>query len=77
MSDIIDKIMAELESDPLIQVKSLNLVVDTRGFLNRRKVLSVFGTAETSGEKDRALKIVQKQAGEKYEVADKIVVIGE
>jgi hypothetical protein len=77
MSDIIDKIMAELESDPMIHAKSLNLVLGSRGFLSRRKILNVFGMAETSGEKDRALKIVQRQAGDNYDIADKIVVIGE
>ncbi len=75
--DIVDKIMGELESDPAIHVKSLNLVVGTKGFLRRRKILEVLGTAESPTEKDRALQIVQRQAGDGYDVEDKIVVIGD
>jgi len=76
MADIVDKIMAEFESDPLISAKSLNLVVGSTGFLRRRKTLEVLGTTESSAEKDRAMEIVQRQAGDGYEVQDKIVVIG-
>jgi len=76
MADIVDKIMAELESDPMIQAKSLNLVVGAKGFLKRRKTLDVFGTAESPAEKARAMAIVHRQAGDNYDVADKIVVIG-
>jgi hypothetical protein len=77
MEDIIDKIMAEFESDPTIHTKSLNLVLTSKGFLKRRKILNVYGTTESAAEKDRAMKIVQRQAGDNYDVADKIVVIGE
>ncbi|HUI69856.1 MAG TPA: hypothetical protein VL354_05000 [Spirochaetia bacterium] len=76
MGDIVDKIMAEFESDPMIHAKSLNIVLGSKGFLRRRKVLNVFGTAESAAEKDRAVRIVQRQAGDGYDVADKVVVIG-
>ena len=76
MGDIVDKIMAEFESDPMIHAKTLNIVLGSKGFLGRRKVLNVFGTAESAAEKERAVKIVQRQAGDGYDVADKIVVIG-
>ena len=77
MPDIVDKIMAEFESDPLIHAKSLNLVVASKGFMKKRKILNVYGTTESATEKERAMKIVQRQAGDNYDVADKIVVIGE
>jgi hypothetical protein len=76
MAEITDKIMAELESDPLIHAKSLNLVVGSKGFLKRRKTLSVFGTTESAAEKDKAMTIVRRQAGDNYDVEDKIVVVG-
>jgi len=76
MVDVIDKIMAELESDPMIHAKSLNLVVGSKGFLKRRKTLEVLGTTESTSEKERAIRIVQRQAGDSYDVEDKIVVIG-
>ncbi len=77
MGDIVDKIMAEFESDPLIHTKSLNLVVASKGFLKKRKILNVYGTTESATEKERAIKIVQRQAGDSYDVEDKVVVIGE
>ncbi len=77
MGDIVDKIMAEFESDPMIHAKSLNIVPGSKGFLQRRKTLNVYGTAESPAEKDRAVTIVQRQAGNVYEVVDKIVVLGE
>jgi len=77
MVDIVDKIMAEFESDPLIHAKSLNLVVGSKGFLRRRKILEVLGTTESAAEKERAIKIVQRQAGDGYDVEDRLVVVGE
>ena len=77
MADIVDKIMAEFESDPLIHAKSLNLIVGSKGFLKRRKTLEVLGTTESAAEKERAIKIVQRQAGDVYDVEDKVVVVGE
>jgi len=77
MTDIRDAIMAEFESDPTINAKSLNLVVASSGFLKRRKILNVYGTTESKVEKERAMSIVQRQAGDTYDVEDKIVVIGE
>lgn len=75
--DIVDKIMAEFESDPTIDAKSLNLVLTSKGFLKRRKILNVYGTTESENEKEKAMKIVQRQAGDNYDIADKIVVVGE
>ena len=77
MADIVDKIMAEFETDPLIHAKSLNLVVGSKGFLRRRKTLEVLGTTESTAEKERAIKIVQRQVGDGYDVEDKVVVVGE
>ena len=76
MADIVDKIMAEFESDPTFHAKGLNLVIASKGFLKRRRILNVYGTAESTLEKDRALQIVHRQAGDSYDVEDKVVVIG-
>ena len=77
MVDIVDKIMAEFESDPIIHAKSLKLAVVPRGFLRCRKVMNVYGKAESAREKERALEIVHRQVGDDYEVANRIVVTGE
>ena len=76
MEDLIDKIMAEFESDPTIYAKSLNVVASSKGFLKKRRILHIYGTVESAAEKERAMKIVQRQAGDNYDVEDKIVVVG-
>ena len=70
MEDIVDKIVAELESDPTIIAKSLNLVMTSQGFLKRRRILNVHGTVGSATERDRAITIVQRQAGNNYLAID-------
>ena len=43
MADIVDKIMAKCESDPTIHAKSLNLVIASKGFLKKRRILNANG----------------------------------
>ncbi|MGO9309101.1 MAG: hypothetical protein ACLQDL_08770 [Spirochaetia bacterium] len=76
MENLVDKIMAEFESDPTIHAKSLNVVASSKGFLKRKKILAIHGAVESPTEKERAVKIVQRQAGDNYDVEDKIVVTG-
>ena len=72
---IVDKIMSEIEADLTIDAKEINLVITSKGFLKRRKILSVFGEVQSAAEKKRVLEIVNKQAGNTFDVADKIVVL--
>jgi hypothetical protein len=74
MSDIVEKIMAEFESDPTINAKNLNLLLTSRGIIKRRQTLNVFGSVGSTAEKDKIVRIVNRQAGTRYDVADKIVV---
>ena len=74
MADIIDKIMAEIESDPTINAKEVSLDMTSKGFLKRRKTLNVHGTVKSTAEKDRVMKIVQREAGDNYDVTDKLAV---
>ena len=74
MADIIEKIIKQIESDPTINAKEVCLDVTSKGFLRRRKTLNVHGTAASSAEKDRVMKIVQREAGDNYDVSDRLAV---
>jgi hypothetical protein len=66
--------MAEIESDPTFNAKDISLDMTSKGFLKRRKTLNVHGTVASTAEKDRLMKIVQREAGDNYDVSDKVVV---
>jgi hypothetical protein len=74
MADIIDRIMAALESDPTIDAREISLDISSKGFLKRRKLLNVNGMVKSTAEKARVVGIVQRQAGDNYDVTDKLVV---
>ncbi len=74
MADIINKIMAEIESDPTTNAKGISLDVTSKGFLKRRKTLSVHGSVKSTVEKDRVMKIIQREAGDNYDIEDKLAV---
>ena len=74
MTDLTDTIMSEMESDPEIDTKSISLAVQSQGLFKKRKVLRVNGIVDSCREKDRILQIVRKQAGDRYEIANELVV---
>lgn len=74
MVDIIAKIMAEIESDPTVNAKDISLEMTSKGFLKRRKILNVHGSVKSTAEKDRVMKIVQREAGDNYDIADKLAI---
>jgi len=73
--EIVDTIMSEIEADPTIDAKEVNIVTTSKGFLKRRKTLNVFGEVQSTAERNRVLEIVKRQAGSSFNVADKIVVL--
>lgn len=75
MAELIDKIMAEIESDPTINAKEINLDIQSKGFLKRRRLLNVNGMVESTAERDAIIKLVQRQAGDNYDVVNKLVVM--
>jgi hypothetical protein len=66
--------MAEIESDPTINAKEICLDMTSKGFLKRRKTVNVHGTVKSTAEKDRVMKIVQREVGDNYDVSDKLAV---
>jgi hypothetical protein len=74
MVDIISKIIAEIESDPTINAKGIRLDMTSKGFLKRRKILNVQGTVASTIEKDRVMTIVKREAGDNFDVMDKLGV---
>jgi hypothetical protein len=74
MTGIVERIMAEFESDPTINVRSLNVVLSSHGIIKKRQTLDVYGEVGSPVERSKILGIVQRQAGTSYEVEDKMVV---
>lgn len=75
MKDLIAEIMAEIESDPTIDAKEVNLDLKSKGFLKRRKILTVNGVVKSTAEKNAVMGIVKRQAGDNYDLNDKLVVM--
>ncbi len=75
MKELIDQVMAEIEADPTINAKEINLDVQSKGFLKRRKLLNVNGMVDSAAEMESVLRIVQRQAGDNYDVVNKLVVM--
>ena len=74
MVDITNRIIAEIESDPTINSKEICLDITSKGFLKKRKTLNVHGSVKSTLEKDRVMKIVQREAGDNYDIEDKLAV---
>jgi len=70
MKDIERFIMADLENEPLIDAAKIGVEVRKgKGLFNRRQVLHVFGSVASDEARNKALKIVEKQAGDIYDVS--------
>ena len=74
MSELTDRIMSEIESDPRLDAKAISLDVQPQGLFNRRKLLKINGIVESAAHRDRILQIVKKQTGNRCTIADQLVV---
>ena len=68
MGDISDRIRKDVEADPALNVHGFTVEVASRGFLPRRRVLSVSGMVERPHDRDAIERIVNYHAGDAYEV---------
>jgi osmotically-inducible protein OsmY len=70
MKDIERFIMADLENEPMVDAAKIGVEVRKgKGLFNRRQVVHVFGTVASEEAKQKAVKIVEKQAGDIYDVS--------
>lgn len=70
MKDIERFILADLENEPLVEAAKLGVEVRKgKGLFNRRQVLHVFGSVATEEGKKAALRIVERQAGDLYDIS--------
>jgi len=70
MKDIERFIMADLENEPMVDAAKLGVELRKgKGLFNRRQVLHIFGTIASEEAKQRALRILEKQAGDIYDVS--------
>ncbi len=75
MTNLIDKIMSEIESDPRIDAREISLDIRSKGLLRRKRTLNVIGMVESKDERDKVLEIARRQAGTDYEITDNLVVV--
>ena len=74
MSDLTDTIMSEIESDPEIDAKSISLAVQSQGLFKKRKILRINGIVDSRSENERVLEIARKHAGNRYDIANRLIV---
>ena len=76
MKDIERFIMADLEHEPLVDAAKVGVEIRKgKGLFNRRQVIHLFGTVASDEARDRAVRIVRKQAGDSYDVSDEALKI--
>jgi hypothetical protein len=70
MKDIERFIMADLENEPLIDAAKIGVEIRKgKGLFNRRQVVHIFGSVASEEGRQKALKIVERQVGDLYDVA--------
>ncbi len=75
MVGITDKIIRVLESDASINTKNINLVLKSKRLFGLKNVLNVYGVAGSAQEKEKIVEIANTEAGNNYEVVDRLIVI--
>jgi len=69
MKDIERFIMADLENEPMVDATKIGVEVrKTKGLFKRRLVLHISGSVHSEEAKQKALRLVEKQAGDTYDV---------
>ena len=74
MSELSDRIMSEIESDPRIDAKAISLDVHSQGLFKTRKLLKINGIVASAAERDRILQIAKRQTGDRCRIADQLIV---
>jgi hypothetical protein len=70
MKDIERFIMADLENEPLVDAAKIGVEIrKAKGLFNRRQILHIFGTVASEDARKKAVQIVEKQAGDMYDVS--------
>ena len=76
MKDIERFIMADLENEPLVDAAKVGVEVRKgKGLFNRRQVIHIFGTVASEDARQKALRVVHKQAGDIYDVSDEALKV--
>jgi hypothetical protein len=70
MKDIERFIMADLENEPLVDAAKIGVEVrKAKGLFNRRQVVHIFGSVASEDGRQKAVKIVERQVGDLYDVS--------
>ena len=74
MAEISEIILSEIEGSG-IDASDLGVEIQRgKGLFNRRKVLNVFGAVHTEPDHQAVLRVVQRHAGDNYDVTDSVAV---
>ena len=74
MAEISEIILSEIEGSG-IDASDLGVEIQRgKGFFNRRKVLNVFGGVRSEPDHHAVLRVVERHAGDNYDVTDSVAV---
>jgi hypothetical protein len=74
MLDIQNVIMRDIEADPTIDSKKIAIEIQAKGFLRKRKIIRLTGSAKSETEKKKVMQTVVHFAGDKYDVANNLII---
>ena len=75
MPDVVQTILSNIEDDPIIKVKRLDVrIIRGKGLFNRRKIIEIRGTADTDKTKGKIGEIAARWGGENFDIANEITV---
>ena len=62
-------IMDNIESDPTINATDIGVQIEKKRLFARRKTIAVFGVVHSEEQKGKVVRIVEKHAGDRYDVS--------
>ena len=74
MSDIINTIRRDIEDDFTINASELNLEVEKKGFIPRRKIIHILGAVENETSKSKIEQICTHHAGDNYTIVNDLLI---
>ncbi len=74
MSDVINTIRRDVDDDSSIHANGINIQVETKGFLPRRKFIHITGAVERESDKNKVMQIVNHHAGDNFNIVNDLMI---
>ncbi len=75
MPDIVQTIVSNIEDDPTLKVRKLDVrLVKAGGLFNRRKSIQVTAEVDSEQAKTKVIQIAQRWAGDNFDVVNNVTV---